>query len=237
MGNEEQLTKPEGRQGDTVAAYAALVVVFHIAQVLAVVTWISVLSNDPGSLGWFAFHPTLNTFAVVCFTLGILTLQPTSQPRTKAVGLQRHQLVMFVGLPTILLGTLAIYVNKNLHDSAHFTTWHGIFGSLSLFWLLGQTVLGATSVWFGGAALGGGAKAKSVWKYHRYACASIPFIALSGYVLLPLVLVTVNFGGAWSNWMQGHSAYVVRLVAFTIAPLAILVALYSRVRPSKMKFF
>lgn len=31
-----------------------------------------------------------------------------------------------------------------------------------------QIALGAGSVWFGGAAFGGGVKAKKVWKYHRY---------------------------------------------------------------------
>lgn len=59
--------------------------------------------------------------------LGIITLQPTVQPRTKAEGLTRHQLAMFViGGPVILLGTLAIVVRKLMHDSAHFTSWHGV---------------------------------------------------------------------------------------------------------------
>lgn len=31
-----------------------------------------------------------------------------------------------------------------------------------------QLFLGAGSVWYQGALFGGGMKAKSVWKYHRY---------------------------------------------------------------------
>lgn len=58
---------------------------------------------------------------------GILTLQPTSQAKTKAAGLTRHQLAMMaLGVPAISLGTLAIVRRKALHESPHFTTWHGV---------------------------------------------------------------------------------------------------------------
>lgn len=59
--------------------------------------------------------------------LGILTLQPTSQAKTKAAGLTRHQLAMIVlGVPAISLGTLAIFWRKSLSEHPHFTTWHGV---------------------------------------------------------------------------------------------------------------
>ncbi|THH13615.1 hypothetical protein EW146_g6631 [Bondarzewia mesenterica] len=246
MGNEEQLIKPEGRRGDGIALYAAMTA----AATFTTMTWLIVLSNNPTALGWFAFHPTLQSLAIFSFTLGetilynprqapeltwrfgdpspgILTLQPTSQPATKAAGLQRHQIAMIFGLPTIVLGALSIIWNKSVHDAPHFTTWHGVFGLLSLTWLVVQFSFGAASVWFDGAALGGGLKAKRLWKYHR----------LSGYILLPLVFVTANFGGAWSTWTTSSSAHGVRLIAYTIAPLVILTSLYIRLRPSKMKFF
>ncbi|ETW85702.1 hypothetical protein HETIRDRAFT_448726 [Heterobasidion irregulare TC 32-1] len=219
MGNEEQLPKPEGRKGDTLALYAAITA----AAIFTVVTWAMVLNNNPSALGWFAFHPTLQSLAIFFFTLGILTLQPTSQPSTKAAGLQRHQIAMLLGVPTIILGALSIIWNKRIHEAPHFTTWHGVFGILSLTWLAAQFALGAASVWFGGAALGGGPRAKRVWK-------------LSGYVLLPLVLATANFGGAWSAWVTSSSAHGVRIVAYTLAPAVILASLYSRIRPSKMRF-
>ena len=153
-----------------------------------------------------------------------------------------------------------------------------VFGILSLAWLAAQFALGAASVWFGGAALGGGPRAKRVWKYHRrvppppslHSALTLthaltrtltrPVRRLSGYVLLPLVLTTANFGGAWSAWVTGSSAHGVRIVAYTLAPAVILLSLYSRVRcvlrcaaatprapaltpaypfcrPSKMRFF
>ncbi|KAF5386876.1 hypothetical protein D9615_001682 [Tricholomella constricta] len=166
MGEEEQLLKPEGRPGDVLANYTA---VCSIA-VLVIVTWITILSNDPTNVGWFAFHPTLQTLSLALFTYGILTLQPTSQPRTKAAGLARHQIAIFlVGLPLILLGTTAIAYHKWINNKESMTTWHGTFGYLALTWLLVQVGLGGGSVWFNGAAFGGGAKAKAVWKYHRRA--------------------------------------------------------------------
>jgi len=58
---------------------------------------------------------------------GILTLQPTNQPQTKAAGLERHRTVIFtVGLPAITLGTSAIVYNKYLHGYEHYKTWHAV---------------------------------------------------------------------------------------------------------------
>jgi hypothetical protein len=121
---------------------------------------------------------------------------------------------------------------SSLHILARCTrvlhSWHGIltgpvsqtFGLITVSWLVLQSALGAGSVWFDGAVFGGGHKAKLVWKYHR----------LSGYILLLCLLVTVNLGGAWSSWTSSNSAYIVRLVAYTLAPLGILVSVYSRLR-------
>ena len=58
---------------------------------------------------------------------GILTLQPTSQPRTKAAGLIRHQIYIgLIGVPIIFAGTWAVYHNKNINGRSHFVTWHGV---------------------------------------------------------------------------------------------------------------
>ncbi|KAG7086682.1 hypothetical protein E1B28_002620 [Marasmius oreades] len=116
--------------------------------------------------------------------------------------------------------------NKRLKGSGHFRTWHGTFGILCMVWLLLQVVLGGGSVWFNGAAFGGGARAKAVWKYHR----------LSGYLLFFFLLLTVNLGGAWSQWGQRNFSYTMRLMVFVVSPASILTAVYSRIRFSKMKF-
>jgi hypothetical protein len=92
-------------------------------------------------------------------------------------------------------------------------------GLITFIWLIVQGIVGAGSVWFGGAAFGGGLKAKLVWKYHR----------LSGYILLILLLTTIHLAGR-TQLVSFHSAYAVRLMAYTLAPIFILVSLYARVR-------
>jgi hypothetical protein len=56
------------------------------------------------------------------------------------------------------------------------------------------------------------------------------FRRLSGYVLFPLLLITAHLGGAWSTWVRSHSHLSMRLVAYTVAPIVTLVAVYARVR-------
>jgi cytochrome b-561 domain containing protein 2 len=115
---------------------------------------------------------------------GILTLQPTSHPKSKAAGLERHQTIIFLfGLPAILLGTTAIAYNKWTHGKAHATTWHGVghsnitrvmtnllvktLGYIALGWLFIQIGIGSATVFNDGAAFGNSTKAKAMWKYHR----------------------------------------------------------------------
>lgn len=122
-------------------------------QTIVVVTWAMVLMNSPGQVGLFALHPPLQTLAIFAFTFGthtskfpdpiyrdtyypnplhrqgIITLQPTNQPKTKVAGLLRHQVaIFFIGFPCILLGTFAVSYNKWLRNASHFTTWHGVGG-------------------------------------------------------------------------------------------------------------
>lgn len=73
--------------------------------------------------------------------IGILTLQPTSQPKTKAAGFLRHQTaVFFIGFPAITLGTLAVAYNKWLRNADHFKTWHGVCGLFRLSALFGGPI-------------------------------------------------------------------------------------------------
>ncbi|KAF9464644.1 hypothetical protein BDZ94DRAFT_1190991 [Collybia nuda] len=222
MGQEEQFLKPEGRKGDDAAKFIALTA----AGFLTVITWAGVFMNNPKHFGWFALHPLLQTLSIFFFTYGILTLQPTSQPQTKSAGLARHQAaIMFVGFPSILIGSLAVMYHKELTGKEHGTTWHATFGTIVFLWLLFQVVIGGGSVWFNGAAFGGG-KAKAIWKYHR----------LSGYLLFPILLFTIHLGGGWSNWGNTNVGKAPRILAYNVAPVLIVAAVYVRVRGSKMQF-
>jgi len=222
-GQEDQ-RPAEGRTGDTVAMYLAL----SGAAVFTTVTWVIILVNNPVNAGWFAFHPPLQSLSLSLLVYGILTLQPTSQPKTKAAGLARHQYaILFAAFPIIFFGTFAVMYNKYLHGAVHFKSWHGKLGIVSIGWIFVQVLLGGGSVWFGGAAFGGGSKAKAIWKYHR----------LSGYVLFMLLMFTAHIGGAWSNWGIKYSPWSMRVLAYGVCLLACIAGLYIRVRPSKMKFY
>ncbi|KAH8117227.1 hypothetical protein DFH11DRAFT_991090 [Phellopilus nigrolimitatus] len=214
----------EGRDGDGIAKLAAVVCM----SISVGYTTYLIVSSNLRSLSWFAFHPPLQMLAIGLFTYGILTLQPTNQPKTKAAGLTRHQLAMFLtGVPVLGLGTWVIYYSKNINARAHFTTWHGTIGIIAVGWMCVQILVGGASVWFGGAAFGGGAPAKRIWKYHR----------LSGYLLYPLFLYAAHLGGAWSTYTNSHASHAMRLIAYSIGPIITLLAIYSRIRLSKMKFF
>ncbi|KAF8184946.1 hypothetical protein K438DRAFT_1837144 [Mycena galopus ATCC 62051] len=221
---EEGLTIPaEGRMGDTLAFYLAL----SGAAVFTTVAWVTVLVNNPVDAGWFAFHPPLQSLSILLLVYGIMTLQPTSQPKTKAAGLARHQYaILFAAFPIIFCGTFAIMYNKYVHGAVHFRSWHGKLGIVSMGWIFIQVLLGGGSVWFGGAAFGGGAKAKAIWKYHR----------LSGYVLFMLLMFTAHVGGAWSHWGIKYAPWSMRVLAYGVGLGACIAGLYLRVRPSKMKF-
>ncbi|OCH95575.1 hypothetical protein OBBRIDRAFT_830842 [Obba rivulosa] len=210
MGLDEQFSKPEGRNGDNAAGVTA----YASVGVFLVSTWVILFANDPSSLGWYFWHPLLNSAAI-----------PTSQPRTKAAGLARHQLSMLIiGFPLIFMGTFAIFYNKILHNGNHFVTWHASFGLLCIVWIVAQIIIGGGSVWFQGRLFGGFPNAKLLWKYHR----------ISGYLLFPIMLFTAYLAGAWSSWTTSHVPLVVRLVAFIIAPAVLAISIFSRLRPSKL---
>ncbi|KAJ3515957.1 hypothetical protein NLJ89_g1418 [Agrocybe chaxingu] len=212
----------EDRQGDTIARHAALIFSF----IVVAVTWTITLTSRPS--GWFALHPPLQSLALLLFTFGIITLQPTNKPKTKAVGLTRHQIFVFLlAFPVIIFGIFAAWYNKFLRDAQHFKSWHGVIGVISMLWLIFQVILGGGSVWYGGWLFGGGVKAKALWKYHR----------LSGYLLFPVLLFSTHLGGAWSSWGAKHTIWIIRFIAYTVAPLGILIGVYTRIRTFKMKIF
>lgn len=239
------------------------------AQVFFVATWAIVLSNDPASLGWGQYHPLLQSLAIACFSYGtspahtpcrpltpltgILTLQPTSQPHTKAAGLVRHQIAMGLGGTFILLGAVAMFVNKNSHGAAHFTTWHGVgarpfapsvvsdplpcrrldssvsCGS-SCRLSLGVRRCGLAALRGAGVPRPRGCGSITGNVHRRVLARAHVCTRVSGYVLFPVILLTSHLGGGWSSWVVHHSDEFVRLVAYSVAPLLILAGVYSRVR-------
>ncbi|KAL1408795.1 hypothetical protein Q8F55_005609 [Vanrija albida] len=193
-------------------------------------TWALVLTADVSALGWFAPHPPLNALAITLFALGVAPVQPpTPPPGVRAARLATHQqLLAGLAVPLMAIGTSCMWWNKEVHGAAHYTTWHAWFGCATLLWVLVQALVGGLSVWSGGAAFGGGAKAKAVYKYHR----------LSGYLLIALSLATAFLAGGYSTWAlsRGPAFTPVRVGAFYVGIPLIAAGLGLRIRTSKMKF-
>jgi len=58
---------------------------------------------------------------------GIVTLQPSKNPRTKAAGLARHQKIMLgIAIPSLILGTAAIISYKISKGMQHFHSLHAV---------------------------------------------------------------------------------------------------------------
>ncbi|VDC06193.1 unnamed protein product [Peniophora sp. CBMAI 1063] len=219
---DDGLVKSEHRLGDTVAMYAACIGI----ALISLVSIALVIFDEPWKLPWVSAHIILNPIALLLIVPAIVVLQPTSQASTKATGLARHQLLALPALAFVTLGTLAIVLHKTLNHKAHFRSWHGTIGIAIYAWLAVQAAFGGATVWFGGAAFGGGLKPKLMWKYHR----------LSGYILFPLLMVTTALGGA-SHWAQKLLPASVRLIIYGVGSAVVLAAVMVRVRPSKMKLW
>jgi len=212
--------KFETRPGD---GACSVLILFSLA-LIVLTSWATIIWGGFLSQGLFAYHPTFQTLAVALFGVGIMTLQPTAHPKTKARGLSRHQLMIAcLGLPCLVIGTGAMIYNKEVFNRPHFTSWHARLALVALGWLIVQAFIGAGSVWFGGALFGGGAEAKRVWKYHR----------VSGYVLFPLFMLVINLGAAWGAFVS----LPLRILVYTVAPIVAVVALWARARVSKMRIF
>lgn len=96
-------------------------------QVFLLGSWLIVLLNHPSRFGLFAAHPPLQSVAIAAFAVGIMTLQPTNQPKTKKRGLSRHQIIMLaIGFPAILVGSVTVFLNKVVNERSHFKTWHAV---------------------------------------------------------------------------------------------------------------
>lgn len=154
--------------------------------------------------------------------IAIQSLQTTTSPSGSAekhAAFRQHQLInLAFSLPILLIGVSSIIYNKHIHNAPHFVSAHGKMGLAIVIWLFVQALVGIVA---SQAAKKYGDSAKRFYKYHR----------LSGYLLLPLVLVTAHLGGAYSDWMvKGHSKMWQRVVAFDVGLALVAVGVVVRAR-------
>lgn len=101
--------------------------------------------------------------------LGIVPVQPpTPGAAVRESRLDAHQAVLLgLAIPAMLVGTSFMWYNKEYNKAEHITTWHAVFGCITLTWAFLQAAIGGASVWAGGWVFGGGAKARAMYKWHR----------------------------------------------------------------------
>ncbi|CAH2312589.1 cytochrome b561 domain-containing 2 [Pelobates cultripes] len=104
--------------------------------------------SQPGST-LFSWHPFLMTLAFsFLMTEAILVFSPDSSLlrsfSRKAKG-RAHWTLQLLAVLCALLGLGIIYANKVLLAKPHFSTWHGLFGALTVLWSVLQS--------FGGVSL------------------------------------------------------------------------------------
>lgn len=94
---------------------------------VVIYTWYIVYTAYPFNKSLLIAHPPLQTAAVLAFTMGILTLQPTLSASSKAAGRTRHQLYQLgLGVPLLLAGSLAMIVHKEQKGWSHFQSTHAV---------------------------------------------------------------------------------------------------------------
>ena len=168
------------------------------------VVWSVVLSTmSITSLPLFGYHPLIQSFTILLLLQAIVVLQRTAptQPAAKRSAFTVHQWInILVVLPLFTVGASIMWYLHNQPNSAHFISYHGILGTAVVAAAWVQAALGAASVWWKGKLVGGEAKGKALWKWHR----------LSGYVVLVLFLITAALGVVETTWSRQKSGEVQR---------------------------
>jgi len=180
-------------------------------------TWAAALSAP---LSIFTYHPLLQTVSCAAFVQAILVLQPTHAPDQKRAGQRVHASLVLVGIVLATAGTAVIEYNKISGGREHFRAVHNYLGVTTGVVIVVQVLFGFT-MWAVPALYGGEARAKAVWKYHRW----------SGYTILVLLLATIISATKTdaNDVMLGMSVWM--LSAFAVL---VLLGTFPRIKLQKM---
>jgi hypothetical protein len=173
---------------------------------------------------FFSGHPISMSIAIFTLTQSILFLQPIAPENLgrKRRGQYVHAALNLVTFIAIVIGFAIIEVNKISSNGRHFHSTHALLGVSTLLLLIMQYVVGFT-MWMTPSLYGGEARAKSLYKYHRY----------SGYFILLMILataVTATLTG-YNQYVLGVGLWVASLGAFLIA-----IGVFPRIQKQKLGF-
>ncbi|KAL4247179.1 hypothetical protein ABKN59_008279 [Abortiporus biennis] len=176
---EPLLGRPEEEEEIALGYYLVTGTAF-IAQLggiaLVLVVYISVYSHD---MCLFSVHPLLNALGIALLLESTLLLQPTHSSVQKHKGAIIHSVLNSVAFILMYSAFIVVVVSKVRNQEHHFGSAHAILGLITYILLFMQATFGMIQFYFP-SILGGEAKAKEIYKYHR----------MSGYVIFLFILST-----------------------------------------------
>lgn len=186
-----------------------------------IIVWYATFSTDT-PLILPSYHPLLNTLALVLLVNALLLLQPTQTAAQKHEGARNHSILTGLAALSFTAGVCVIWWNKHIHGARHFASTHGKIG-LAVFIAIAVQVLVGLVQFYAPQLVGGTARAKSLYKWHRAA----------GYILTAAILVNVTLG----TQTPFFRPKVQSLALWIVLDVFIVAGLLPRIRPSKMKLF
>lgn len=177
--------------------------VAHIVTVLF--TAFIIYTAWPGS-SLFSWHPTL---MVLAFVVGMWeALLAFNKESSMFVNFARpskvliHQCLNVFAVSASITGFIVIYYNKHINDKPHFTTWHGLFGLMTVIAVTIQSLGGDFVKYEGLRSLFGIKKSLGALKIYH---------ATSGLVTFTLVMCTMMLA-MYSNWFASQVGWVLWLL-------------------------
>lgn len=152
----------------------------------------------------------------------ILLLQPTHTAAQKKWGTRAHYIINGLAFSSLLVGLVVIEYNKFSYGGAHFQSLHAILGVLTSGLVVVQVLVGHAQYhtpWL----LGGEARAKALYKYHR----------MSGYFVLLMFLATV---AAATQTTFNRTTLHIRLWTVLLASVLTLAGVLPRIQKRKLGF-
>ena len=164
----------------------------HILSVIITVGifWLAVPGSD-----LFSWHPTCMIVAFALLQLqAIVVFSPESSlfpttPRNEKI--QLHWILQCFGMTSALFGFGAVFLNKEIHERKHFTSWHGLFGLC--------TCVGAVLALLGGIA----AKYSQSLKTWIRPVNLKMYHATGGMIVFLLAMTTLTLA-VYSNWFKNR---------------------------------
>lgn len=175
-----------------------------------------------GPVIFFSGHPIAMSTAVFILTQSVLFQQPIAAEDVdrKRRGQYIHAALNLAAFVALVTGFTIVEITVAQMNGSHFPSTHAICGLLTLIVLVVQYIVGFT-MWMTPWLYGGDARAKSLYKYHRY----------SGYVILLMILttaVTATFTG-YNQAVLGVKSWVTGLAALLVA-----IGVLSRIQKQKL---